>query len=41
MWERMVQFIQTATGDLTITGEGMQILTYACYLWSLSSEGFY
>ena len=27
-------------GDVTIAGEGMQILIYARYLWPLSSEGF-
>ena len=26
-------------GDVTITGEGLQILTYALHLWTLSSEG--
>ena len=26
-------------GDVTISGEGMQILTYARHLWPLSSEG--
>ena len=26
-------------GDVTITGEGLQILTYAWHLWPLSSEG--
>ena len=26
-------------GDVTITGEGLQILTYARHSWSLSSEG--
>ena len=26
-------------GNVTIAGEGLQILTYARYLWSLSSEG--
>ena len=26
-------------GDVTITGEGLQILTYARHLWPLSSEG--
>ena len=25
--------------DVTITGEGLQILTYARHLWQLSSEG--
>ena len=25
-------------GDVTINGEGMQILTYALHLWSLSSD---
>ena len=26
-------------GDVTITGEGLQILTYTRHYWSLSSEG--
>ena len=26
-------------GNVTIAGEGLQILTYARYSWSLSSEG--
>ena len=26
-------------GDVTIAGEGLQILTYAWHLWPLSSEG--
>ena len=28
-----------AYGDVTITGKGLQILTYARHLWPLSSEG--
>ena len=28
-------------GDVTITGEGLQILTYARHSWPLSSEGFF
>ena len=28
-------------GDLTITGEGLQILTYARHSWLLSSESFF
>ena len=26
-------------GDVTMTGEGLQILAYARHLWPLSSEG--
>ena len=26
-------------GDVTIAGEGLQILTYARHLWQLSNEG--
>ena len=28
-------------GDVTIAGEGLQILTYARHLWPLSSKGSY
>ena len=28
-------------GDVTINGEGLQLLTYARHSWSLSSEGFF
>ena len=26
-------------GDVTMTGEGLQILTYASHIWPLSTEG--
>ena len=26
-------------GDVTITGEGLQILTYTWHIWSLNNEG--
>ena len=34
-----VTFENFSHRDVTITGEGLQILTYARHLWSLSSEG--
>ena len=32
-------FMYDSYRDVTITGEGLQILTYAWHSWSLSSEG--
>ena len=32
-------FVFHSIGDVTITGEGLQILTYTRHSWSLSSEG--